>query len=293
MHKIWEITCFVGVPLGIVSSVLCIRAEFIQWRKAHSGAGMLLSDFIKSPLTIFATVLVLASIAFAGTGIWLVYHPPIYAPSTSGTARATILPSVEPTAPVQESPAPVTPIPNSSGSTTPDKAARVTPIKPAPQLKAPLPAEKTPIPSVVIRGNVDQSGDGCQQKVIGGNNNTQNCVPPPRNVDAQKTRDSISSVPGVLFVLWEDGTPDGHRVAKQLLPALMSEWSLGTTITKTGDPDAFPFGVTLSVQPESSPEVKAVVESLKKSLNSQGIECGITPKEGAQANVVWVAVAGK
>jgi len=153
--------------------------------------------------------------------------------------------------------------------------------------------EPKPVPPVVIGGNVDQSGDGCQQKIIGGSNNTQNCVPPPRNVDSEKVVKAVMGAPGILFVLWEDGTPDGLRVARQLSTALQQQWRQGATVMKMGDPEAFPFGVTLSTSPESSEEVKAAVDSLKKALTAQGIECGSIPKEGATVNVVWVAVAGR
>lgn len=41
-------------------------------------------------------------------------------------------------------------------------------------------------PGVFIGGNVDQSGDGCQQKIIGGNNNNNFCSPPQRRLTAKQ-----------------------------------------------------------------------------------------------------------
>ncbi len=35
-----------------------------------------------------------------------------------------------------------------------------------------------------VGGTVDMSGDGCQQKIIGGSNNTNNCAPPEANITA-------------------------------------------------------------------------------------------------------------
>ena len=59
-------------------------------------------------------------------------------------------------------------------------------------------------------------------------------------------------------------------------------------MTKMGDPEAFPFGVTLSVSPDSSEEVHQAVDSLKDALSGHHITCGESPKVGSQQNVVWV-----
>ncbi len=215
-------------------------------------------------------------------GFWLEFHPP--------TVRSAVTPQSE-----------------TSGTPAPQKPVDVPPANPQAIPKTPKKPtiQKTPNPAVANQGGngnqqtttqspIIQANNGdCNQQVVGGNNNTQNCIPPPRTVNVQKVRDAISSEPGVLFVLWEDGTPDSHRVAQQLANALLPQWHIGTVMTKMGDPEAFPFGVTLSVSPDSTPEVLALVGSLKNALNAQGIECGATPKNGGTPNVVWVAVAGK
>jgi hypothetical protein len=57
--------------------------------------------------------------------------------------------------------------------------------------------QQTGAGGVSVGGNVDQSGDGCQQKIVGnGSNNANNCVPPQRHLTKiQKTQlSAVSSV---------------------------------------------------------------------------------------------------
>lgn len=81
---------------------------------------------------------------------------------------------------------------------------------------------------VVVQGPIDQSGEGGQQKVIGGNNNVNNCAPTAFHLsDAQeeKAAKDLNQHPvikGDVKIAYEWSTPDVQIGAEELQKLLSS-----------------------------------------------------------------------
>ena len=83
-----------------------------------------------------------------------------------------------------------------------------------------------------------QGGNGdCQQNIIGGSNNTNNCVPPERHLTSSQRDNLVKSLQGKKVVV-EFGTlynvPDGQQYAFELCSAIQQ--AIPSTVCNNIDP---------------------------------------------------------
>lgn len=213
-----------------------------------------------------AVLLMTGSIIACGFGFWLIWHPP--------TQQVAAL---NPSSPIEHSP------PNSHSA--PPRHASPRPTNP-PKKKASESAPPTQYGTgseQTSTGDVDQSGDGCQIKNVGGSNNTftNTCaLALPKISERQKTKiiDAMSKMSlseakrtDVMYEYGADGGKDLAGKIKDILNSLgiPSELEPGTTIGGCG-PDA-PSGISFSC-------VSADNEFLADAINSALSKAGVIGK---------------
>lgn len=130
---------------------------------------------------------------------------------------------------------------------------------------------------VVVQGPIDQSGEGCQQKVIGGNNNVNNCAPTAFHLsDAQeeKAAKDLNQHPvikGDVKIAYEWSTPDGQIGAEEL-QKLLSSANINSTVQSAGmfmeyfGAPAYP-GLSFGNVTESN---RSLADAIEKALTRTG-----------------------
>ena len=137
-----------------------------------------------------------------------------------------------------------------------------------------------------------QNSAGCNQQVIGGNNNMNNCIPPQRNVDAQSLFLSVSDIQGIRGGVVDDGSSDAGRVANQIRDGLV-KWGLTNGGTKMADATYFPSSLTIEVPPDiNSPAHQAGIR-IQAELARQKIKAEMQNNPAFPTNLVRVKVAAQ
>ena len=215
------VVAFIGVVIQLPGALVAIH----QVRTVGTGG----SQFWRQ----IAIVAVCLSVAVIGIAVLVQHHSPLQAS-----------PSSAPTNPPQS----VQPSPKPTATTTPPPVQppkRTTQKNSKPRMSSGQQTESTqegednqqnvvPVQGPVIQAN----GGGCNQQVIGGNNNTNTCVPPERHL-TQRQKDGLIALAGqipkecmVVFSSGDAGEPQAF--AKEM-------HDLWTTVGTTRDPGTF-FG---------------------------------------------------
>jgi hypothetical protein len=166
---------------------------------------------------VWSGLLSLSMVVALACGFWMVLHP-----SVAHSTVATVTTS-QPTPPRSVSPArdPANPI------SQPPKSRGGPLVQLKPVIPASTPTAPQAPPQVSISGGVRQGGDGgCQQNIIVGNGNTQNCVLPPFSVSNEQAGIIAAHLKAAnlqdqreVIVDYEYSAVGGGRTAKTLVAA--------------------------------------------------------------------------
>jgi len=209
-----------GTFLLAIPGAIASAADQIQKvkKKLAKKKGRLPKPTFSDSHPMWSGLLTLSMLVALGFGFWMVLHP-----FAASTKTAATVPALKPVPPSSATPAP--------SPTTPPPRSRKSPgdpiVRSHPAVSAPPSNAAPTTPPITITGGITQGGAGdCQQNIIGGYGNTQNCVVPPFTV----SKDQAATIAAYLkatnlrcqrevMVDFEYAAPGGEDAAKNLAAA--------------------------------------------------------------------------
>ncbi len=202
-----------------IPGAIANTADLIQRRKKRFATkkGRLKKPTFNDSHPIWSKLLTALMVVALFCGFWMVFHPSAASPSV---ATAPALQPLRPSS-VPHATGPTSPIPRPLKSVGGPLIRPKSTILPSARSAAPI------SPPITITGGVKQGGDGgCQQNIIGGSGNTQNCVLPPFTVSNEQAATIAAYLKAAnlqdqrdVVVDYEYSAAGGVEAAKNLVAA--------------------------------------------------------------------------